>query len=237
MFFDEEENYTIVEETPQTLEKNTEEVATAEESSQAKNFRALREKMERIQRERDEAINYIKNIESSKQQANTAPVEDDMNIDPDALVEGKHLAAYNKKLKQLEEQQRAYYQQSQESVTEAKLKAKYSDFDKIVSKDNVEALRHSHPEIWSTINSNPDLYNKAVAAYTLIKELRIAPDESYNPDKMAIQKNIAKPRPLSSMSPQQGDTPLSRANAFSNGLTDELKDQLRKEMEEARRNR
>ena len=39
------------------------------------------------------------------------------------------------------------------------------------------------------------------------------------------------------MSPQQGDSPLSRANAFANGLTPELRVQLIKEMEEARKNR
>ncbi len=50
-----------------------------------------------------------------------------------------------------------------------------------------------------------------------------------------IQKNASKPKPLASVNPQQGDSPLSRANAFANGLTEELKDQLRKEMSESRR--
>lgn len=36
------------------------------------------------------------------------------------------------------------------------------------------------------------------------------------------------------LSPQQGDSPLSKANAFANGLTEDLKKQLQKEMFEAR---
>jgi hypothetical protein len=54
-------------------------------------------------------------------------------------------------------------------------------------------------------------------------------------DKLRAQKNAAKPKPLASVNPQQGDSPLSKANAFANGLTDDLKKQLRKEMEDARR--
>jgi hypothetical protein len=56
-------------------------------------------------------------------------------------------------------------------------------------------------------------------------------------DRAAAQKNASKPKPLASVSPQQGDSPLSRANAFANGLTPELQKQLRQEMEEARKNR
>lgn len=238
--FDEQENYYAIEEASQDndVSHETPEIQQPQESFQARNFRELRDKMDRIQRERDEALNHIKNIEA-KTIASTpthSNDDEDFNLDPDAIAEGKHISKVNNKIKKLEEQLKNYERQSHETITESKLKAKYSDFDKVVSRDNVEALRNSHPEIWQTINSTPDLYNKAVSAYTLIKELRLAPDESYNPDKLALQKNVSKPRPLTSMSPQQGDTPLSRANAFSNGLTEDLKDQLRKEMENARRN-
>ena len=61
--------------------------------------------------------------------------------------------------------------------------------------------------------------------------------DNYKTDRELAQKNASKPKPLASVSPQQGDSPLSRANAFANGLTNELKAQLRKEMEEARKNR
>ena len=49
------------------------------------------------------------------------------------------------------------------------------------------------------------------------------------------RENHAKPRPISSIGAQEGDGPLSKANAFANGLTDELKQQLLKEMQEARK--
>ena len=58
-----------------------------------------------------------------------------------------------------------------------------------------------------------------------------------NQGKATAQRNAAKPRPTASISPQQGETPLSRANAFANGLTEEMKKQLYKEMLEAASNR
>jgi len=235
MFY-EQENQSQIEQPnePATPGENTQPL----EKTPQESFRELRQKMDRIQRERDDALNYIKNIEA-KAVANipdNISDDEDFNLDPDAIAEGKHISKVAKRIKDLEKQLKNFQQQSTETVTEARLKAKYQDFDKVVSKENVEALRDSHPELWSTINSTPDLYNKAVSAYTLIKELRLTPDNSYDAEKQLVQQNAVKPKPLTSVSPQQGDTPLSRANAFANGLSDELKHQLRKEMEDARRN-
>ena len=39
-----------------------------------------------------------------------------------------------------------------------------------------------------------------------------------------------------SINPTQGESALAKANAFANGLTPELKDQLYREMQAARRN-
>jgi hypothetical protein len=65
----------------------------------------------------------------------------------------------------------------------------------------------------------------------------IAPGASTNQDKERAERNLAKPRPLASVAASQGnDSPLQRANAFANGLTEELKAQLHKEMIESMRN-
>jgi hypothetical protein len=139
-----------------------------------------------------------------------------------------------RKIKALEQKIQGYQQQSAESTVEAKLKYQYPDFDKIVSADNIRQLSSSYPELAATINSSSDLYSKAVSAYTLIKKLGIAPAEDmYSQEREVAQRNAAKPRPLASVSPQQGDSPLSHANAFANGLTPELRKQLHKEMVEA----
>ena len=65
----------------------------------------------------------------------------------------------------------------------------------------------------------------------------IAPGTTSNPDREQAQRNMAKPRPLASVAASQGnDSPLQRANAFANGLTEELRSQLHREMVESMRN-
>lgn len=208
----------------------------AVETDKEKNLRLLREKANRVERERDEALRRLQEIEARSAQAAPQPEDDDVHIGPDELAEGKHLSKVVKKIRKLEEELKGYRQQASVDTTEARLKAQYPDFDKIVNKDNVEMLREMYPEIAQTIHTSPDLYSRAASAYTIIKKLGINQDsDAYEAEKAAAQKNAYKPKPTASIAPQQGESPLSRANAFANGLTPELKDQLLKEMQAARR--
>jgi len=207
---------------------------TQEDSYQARNFRELREKSQRIQQERDEALRRLQEIEQAKAAAQQ-PEEPEYSLNPDDLVEGKHLSKYDKKMNALEKQLKAYQQQSQEVAVEAKVKAKFNDFDKVVTPDTIAALKAEHPEIAETIVANKNLYSQAVSAYTMIKNLNIYQEEKNQHEKQLIQQNSAKPRSVASVSPQQGNSPLSRANAFAEGLTPELKEQMLKEMQQARK--
>lgn len=231
----EETNY--VEQPEQEVVEQQEQVQTVarQETLQAKNFRELREKAESIQRERDEAVRRLQDYEN-KVNNELQESDEDLNLAPDDLAEGKHLSKVGRKIKRLEDQLKQYQQSTHESVTETRLKNQYPDFDSIVNRETIDALRNSHPEIAATLNSNGDLYSKAVSAYTIIKKLGLVQDDSFNKDKEIAQRNAAKPKPLASVSPQQGDSPLQRANAFANGLTDDLKSQLLREMTQSRKN-
>lgn len=207
----------------------------AHKAQDALNARRLREKAERAERERDELLRKLQEMQQLQQPSNQA--DDEINLAPDDLAEGKHLTKMGRKVKKLEEQLQQYQQQASMSAAEVKLRSQYPDFDSVVSHDNVSLLRELYPEIAATLNSSPDLYSKAVSAYTLIKKLGITPQDQFAHEKAIAQKNAAKPRPLSAVAPQQGDSPLSRANAFANGLTEDLKEQLRREMFESMKNR
>lgn len=242
----------------QSVEETQEPTANAEEgglenlhqqtqlSSQAKeveaqkdrNFRALREKAERAERERDEMARRLQELDARRDAKEEKEEEDDnFSIGDDEVAEGKHLSKVARKIKRLEEQLSKYQQQTTVSTTEARLKAQYPDFDTVVNKDSIDELKRSYPDIAATLNSSPDLYNTASSAYTLIKKLGIYQEDNFVADRARAQSNAAKPRPLTSVSPQQGESPLSRANAFANGLTDDLKKQLHKEMIDAIKNR
>ncbi len=207
-----------------------------QESPQAVNMRNLRESKIRAERERDELLKRVSAIEEANKPKEAPPVED-FSIAPDDLVEGKHLSRYDRKIKELESKLQNYQQQTTATAVEAKLYSQYPDFNSVVTEENVKMLGSLHPEIAQTINSSGDLYNKAVSAYTLIKKLGITPQNTYDAERARAQENASKPRPLASVSAQQGDGPLTKANAFADGLTEDLKKQLHKEMVEAIKSR
>lgn len=220
----------VAQEQPQVAEEPKPQ-APAEESREERNFRILRAAREKAERERDELAQQLARMYQQPQ----TQQQQESNPNPDDLVEWKHV---DKRIRDLEGQIKGYQQQSQEALIEQRLKAQYPDFDKVVSKDNIEILKLEYPELAETLNSSSNLYSKAVSAYTLIKKLGIQPeDENALADRLRMQKNSAKPKPLASISPQKGDSPLSRANAFAEGLTDELKKQLYKETLAAMKNR
>lgn len=212
---------------------------TKEEISAKESFQQLRQKAQKLENERNEALRIAQELHAKLNPQQQPKVEDevDYRINPDDLVEGKHLNKFEKKIKKLEDQLKNYQQQTTESTIEVKLKNQFPDFDKIVSRENVELLKEAYPELAQTLNSSSDLYSKAVSAYTLIKKFGIHQEEPYKADIERAKTNAAKPKPLASIAPQQGDSPLSRANAFASGLTDDLRKQLHKEMLDAMKNR
>jgi hypothetical protein len=211
----------------------------------ADSFRELRlkaERAEKAERERDEMMrklyeyeNYNQNSKQ-KQMRIESPIEEELSVAADDLVEGKHLSKVDKKVRQLEEQLKAYQQQTATATTEARLKAQYADFDKVVSKDNIEMLAYTYPELANALNSTSDLYSKAVSAYMMIKNTGVYKEETFIAEKKRVQENAAKPRLSPAVSSaQQGESPLTKASMFADGLTPQLQEQLRREMNEIRK--
>lgn len=205
------------------------------------NMRALREKAERVARERDEmrarleqyeALQKLEAIKNHQQQEEDLSV----NLGADELAEGKHLTKVQKQTKKQYEQLANQQQQLQSLIVELKLKSEYPDIEKVVNEDTLAMLKEQEPEIAASLAANPDYYKKAKAAYKMIKNLGLYTEDNSAAERELVQKNAAKPRPLSSISPQTAESPLSRANAFAQGLTPELKRQLNKEMEDAIKN-
>lgn len=209
--------------------------APEQETVQQRNFKALREQALRLEQEKQDMACQLAAYQQQPQQQEQPEQED--NLAPDALIEKRHLSRYDKKIQRLEQQLKQYQDQSIATSSELQLKTKYPDFDAIVNKDNLEMLKLTYPELAQTIYNNPDLYTKGASAYTIIKQMGIAPSAQSNADKSRAINNANKPRPLASVGASQGnDSPLQRANAFANGLTEDLKAQLHKEMIESMKN-
>lgn len=199
-------------------------------------FRELREKAKRLERERDEAIRENQQYKTHQPTTPQAQEEDELHIGNDDLAEGKHIKKVEQRYKKLEQEFQQYKQENAALTAEQRLATEIPGFASIVNKENLDALKDADPDAYEVIaKSGANLYARGKMAYKAIKQAGFLVEDTYVQDRLTAQKNAAKPRPLTSVSPQQGDTPLSRANAFANGLTDELKAQLRREMEDARR--
>lgn len=217
-------------------------VVQAQQDEQERNWRQLREAAQRAEedrrraeRERDEALQLVRQMHN-KIQPDTIEEHVDLSIDDSALVEGKHLSAVQKHIKNLEAQLKNYQQQTTAQTAETRLRSQYNDFDSVVNENNVKTLQSHYPELYATMTSSGDLYNKAVTAYTMIKNLNIGTQDPYASDRARVAQNAAKPRPIGSLN-STGDTPLAKAAVFDRAdLTDELKAQLLKEMNAAKRN-
>lgn len=220
----EHETAPAVEEQVQEEVSQEETVKKQQMSDEQKNFVALRKAKEQAERERDEYYRKIQEF-SQPQQKQDAP---ERELGDDDLAEGRHL-------KKLKAEMDSYKKQLEQTATETRIKAQFPDFDSVVTKETIEQLNTAYPELAQTIGSSSNLYNTAASAYMLIKKLGIYTDKNYDSQKEAVQRNMSKPRPLSSVSPQQGESPLSHANAFANGLTEDLKKKLYQEMIESRR--
>jgi multidrug efflux pump subunit AcrB len=215
--------------------------ASVRKSTPQESWRILREKAEKAEQRAQElerviAQSYRREKKEHIPEERVHEEDLSINLEDDSLVEGKHLSKVDKKIRKLEQKLAQYEQNANLSSAELRLKSQYPDFDQVVSEENLANLKATYPEIAHTINTSTDLYSKAVSAYTMIKKLNIG-DDSYIVEQQMAKKNSVKPKSLASISPAQSDSPLSKANAFANGvLTDELKASMLKEMN-AYRNR
>lgn len=218
------------------------------------NLRRLREEKDRLEAERNLMVQELEMYrraggrsdqnphERAKYTQDTAPQEDlpELTIGDDDLVEGKHLKQYVQQLqKQLKASTQQYAQQAavaQQTALEIQIKAQYPDFDDVVNDGNLKDLRAAYPEVAASIYASQDLRTQAVTAYTMIKNLGIQQEDTHVADKERVKKNAAKPRPSSTATATPA-SPLGQAGNFAGGLTEDLKKQLIREMQEARSRR
>lgn len=227
---------------------NEEQVESQQPKDHKQSWKELREKAdlaEKYQRERDEYYRVLQQIEqqSYMQQKNlqqtTNPEDEDdgfdlNNIPDDDLLSGKDLKkALNKQQKS---QQKLYdemvrqQKSSQEKMLENELKSKYNDFYDVLNSDNIAKLRELRPGLARSLYFNPDMREKAEETYLAIRDMGIHRKDEYVQQKQSVQKNFSKPRSVNTVASQFSDSPLNHANAFSNGLTEDLKKKLYEDM-------
>lgn len=213
-----------------------------QESQKETNIRILRERAESAERRSQELERMVQMNMSQQQSTKMQLVEDEdeyFDMSDDTYVEGKHLKKYVKNLKQelknTRKQFEDFNQQNALNQAEMRLRSNFNDFDTIVNHENLKKLQEQKPSLYRTILSNNDWYDKGYAAYEFIKSSGIITDNYHDLEKK-VEENRSKPRSAANAAPQSGDTPLTRVGDYDRRiLSEERKDQLRRQVEEAKR--
>lgn len=189
------------------------------------NWAEARRKMQQLEEQNRLLAEQMQSI----QKPSAPPVDELANLANDDLVD----VATTRKLIQREAAKIAeqVIKQREASTVEERLVSKFSDFSDVVSRENIELLKQTEPELAESLGVyNGDPLKQGVAAYKLIKRLGIGQEEKNSMEKKKAIENSQKPMSVNAVTKQSA---LGNAHLFENGLTKELKASLWNEMKQA----
>jgi hypothetical protein len=193
-----------------------------------RNWTQARRKMQELERKAKEQEELIQRLSTPK-----AAIQDDEldklgDEDIVTKAQAKKLAA-----KMAEEIAQRVIKQREDSTVEERLSNKFEDFNQVVTRENIELLKETEPELAMSLSHNTDPYLQGVAAYKLMKRLGIGGnDMAKEPtkEKKKALENSQKPLSVNAVSKSSA---IGNAHMFENGLTPQLKKQLQEEMRNA----
>jgi hypothetical protein len=191
-----------------------------EDKTQDRNWREMRRTVEELKNH-----NYALQAEVAKI---NAPAPEPEPIDPrddDISTIGETKKLFRQNEKELEKLKEDIRRREAQTVEE-RVRLKYADYDAVVNKENLERLFTAAPELVNMLKATTqDPYAQALGAYKLMKKFGVVGEETEK-----FKENQTKPRSVNSVGQTSA---LSQANAFSRGLTPDLRKQLWNEMKEA----
>jgi len=140
-------------------------------------------------------------------------------------------AELKKQIVAMQNQQQHFLNQMAIREASQRLVSKHSDFEDVVSKDNVSVLEGLDPLIIDEIASEQDIYKKGIKAYNAIRKHKIyqaANDLADN--KEAILKNLAKPKPSNTVS----NSASNNKSVFADLNSRDYQNKLKRQLEEAK---
>lgn len=199
------------------------ETRAVQEDPRERDWRAVRAKADeakQVAREKEQLereIAFYKEQVSRKQYNKPEEDEEDYRTDTE-----KQLQAEMEELKRLVSQQakdnHLAKQQAASARAEQRLVQDYPDIREVVSDDNIKRLEFDYPHLYNSVIASSDIYTVGSAAYEMIMAKGIykktASNVLNNLSSLNISRNSSKPRSASSVSPQAGETPISKASNF-----------------------
>ena len=185
----------------------------------------MRQKDQEIAELRDHFRDFTKKAEPKQEEDELAKLAED-----DILTVAQARKLATKLARQSAEQ---LLKERDALTVDDRLQAKYSDFGSTVTRENIELLKQTEPEVAdSLMNFADDPYKQASLAYKYIKTYVPQKDAAMTKDRKKAEENSKKPLSVQAVGKS---SPIGQAHQFENGLTSELKSQLWKEMQEIRK--
>lgn len=205
---------------------------TAESDFQDKNWRELnraKRELEKKAKIQDELIERLIQHQRPLQSIPEQIDELDSISDDDHLVKGQSKKLVRKEVeplqRRIDELEARLHRQTQENQFD-KLKAKYSDFDDVVSPETLAIFEDQEPELAQAIVDTKDPYKKWIQTYKYIKACNISEQVPKARRAKEIDKKIESNK-KTVQSPQAFDK-RPMAQAFK--MTQEQKSKLYEEM-------
>ena len=194
---------------------------------QERNWKEARRKMQELERRTEEQDVLIKRLQGQPQKQ----VDDDdlAKLSDDDIVTAKQARSLATKMaRQVAEET---IRQREASTVDERLKARFSDYEDVVTPENIQVLKQQDPELVQSLYAlSNDPYAQAVAAYKMLKRTGVGDMAKQPPQKSKAIENSKKPVSVQSVTKSSA---IGNVHNFENGLTPELRKQLQKEMEEA----
>jgi hypothetical protein len=229
------ENIPASEMDAQTQDNGQDQAQRPSAEDQERNWKALREskeeerrRNEELARQNAELTSLVKEfVAGNKQPSEPENEEDDLEI-PTLGQTKKTIRREAEKIAR-EMVNKTLAERDQVNAPN-RLKLEYSDFDSVVSKENVDYLIKNEPELAAILKDTKDAYKQGKAAYKFIKTLGISKKDNVEGMRQDSINNMSKPVSPNAIS---GRNSVGEANRFSRGLTPDLQKQLYQEMQES----
>ena len=190
------------------------------------NWSEARRKLDQLERENREQRELLHQMQA---QQTPKPIDEIAGLDDDDIITVKqHRSSVSKIARQVAEE---VVRQRDAATVDDRLRSKFSDYDQVVSVDNIETLQKNDPELAQSLKMlADDPYKQSVAAYKLLKNMGYGPSVNNAPttfEKKKASDNLQKPVSINAVSKQSA---IGNMSMFENGLTKDLKDKLYQQM-------
>jgi len=234
----------IVEQVEQTLVEQPVQEAAPTNENVAHNLAMMRKKLEAEAEARKQAERRAEEAERLAAARNTMQSvspesEEEFALgDPDDYAQNKNIQKVTKKLSSKFSQADHRVQKLEEKLAYLEAKAEMGnikDFDQVVTDENLKTFQTLYPRDFATMMKNPDLTEKSVTLYNMIKNYGIL-NNKIKDSQEKIQANKQKPAVGAQGNGQTPQTPLARLNDYDRRvLTEADRDRILARVEEMRR--